>query len=195
MTPILQTGERLLWQGSPGWRAIARDVLHIRWVLAYLGAQAAIGMAMATLEPGLSGVSQIAKLAVVSATGIALLALLAWLTARSTRMTITSARIVLTYGIAMPATLEIPFAAIEHIGLRIAPDHGGDIAIRMRPGQRVSYLKLWPFARPWHWSRPEPMLRSVPYAALVGGQLKRALDQARAIRAEPPNAASSRAAA
>ena len=45
----------------------------------------------------------------------------------------------------------------------------------MTEGDKVAYLLLWPHARPWRLSKPEPMLRAVPDAARVAAILARAL--------------------
>ena len=46
-------------------------------------------------------------------------------------------------------------------------------------------LHLWPHARPWRVSRPEPMLRCVPDAAGVAQLLSQAWSEATGIAAEP----------
>jgi hypothetical protein len=37
-----------------------------------------------------------------------------------------------------------------------------DITLSLGAGERIGYLMIWPHARPWRYSRPEPMLRSLP---------------------------------
>ena len=62
-------------------------------------------------------------------------------------------------------------------------DNTGDIALTLRPGNRMPYLKLWPHARAWRLSQPQPMLRVIPQAAVVAGLLVRALQTAEHKRA------------
>ena len=51
-------------------------------------------------------------------------------------------------------------------------DGTGDIALVLKAGNRMPILKLWPLARAWHVSAPQPMLRAVPQAAVVSGLRK-----------------------
>ena len=103
------------------------------------------------------------------------LVVMAALTARTTRYSIDARTVTLRYGVALPATLVIPFAAIEHVGVRIHRDGTGDVALRLKPGPSVFYPKLWPHARPWRLRRAEPMLRCVPDAGVSAALLCRAL--------------------
>ncbi|OHV16491.1 phosphopantetheine adenylyltransferase, partial [Methylorubrum extorquens] len=106
---------------------------------------------------------------------LGLLSLLAWLVHRTTVYTLTDRRMVLHVGIALPITLNLPLTRIESADLRLFPDGTGDLPLRLPPGERVAYLHLWPHARPWRVSRPEPMLRSVPAARSVVALLAPAL--------------------
>ncbi len=107
--------------------------------------------------------------------GLGILWILSWLTHRTSVYTITTKRVVLQTGIALPVTRNIPFTQIESGALRAFSDDTGDIPLRLRPGVRIAYLQLWPHARPWHVSRTEPMLRSVPEAGTVVRTLAQAL--------------------
>ena len=173
----LPEGERLLWQGSPDWRALAGRALHGRMIALYFGlllawvALSAIWGGASTEQAALS----VLWFAPLAAAGIGLVVLLGWLTARTTTYTITSRRVVLSYGIALPASLNLPFARIAAAGVRTFADGTADIPLTMAEGDKVAYLLLWPHARPWRLSRPEPMLRAVPDGARVAGILARAL--------------------
>jgi hypothetical protein len=57
------------------------------------------------------------------------------------------------------------------------------------PPDRIALLHLWPHARPWRVSRPEPMLRCVPDAAAVARLLTQAWSEATGLAAEPRAAA------
>jgi hypothetical protein len=61
----------------------------------------------------------------------------------------------------------------------------GDIALRLVPDQKIPYLFLWPHARPWRLSRPEPALRCIPEAEAVAQLLGRALAAASAMPVQP----------
>ena len=86
--------------------------------------------------------------------------------------------------IALPMTLNLPFGLVAGAGCRHFSDGSGDLALAVKPGNRIAYLHLWPHARPWHVTRPEPMMRSVPEAAEVAAVLARALSAAREVDEE-----------
>ena len=68
-------------------------------------------------------------------------------------------------GIALPITIQMAFPMLDAAGLTTAADGTGDIALTLRPGQRIAYLLLWPHARPWKLMRAEPTLRGIADAA------------------------------
>ncbi len=181
----LPAGEHILWQGRPGGLAIARRALHIRlvglwfsglalWAAVPLAAEGRLAEAALAAGPTLA----------VGAGAIGLLCLLGWLSARSTTYTITNRRVVMRIGIALPMTLNLPFGLVAGAGCRHFSDGSGDLALAVKPGNRIAYLHLWPHARPWHVTRPEPMMRSVPEAAEVAAVLARALSAAREVDEE-----------
>ena len=169
----LPRGERLLWQGAPTTASVFLRVFHARPVLLWFGAWSCIFAAGAG-SPG-HAVTVGAAVLLTGAAGLGLLWGLAWLTHRTSVYTVTNRRVVLHTGIALPVTRNLPFAQIETGALHAYSDGSGDIALRLRPGMRIAYLQLWPHARPWHLSRTEPMLRSVPEAESVARLLAQAL--------------------
>lgn len=183
----LPAGEHILWQGRPCGFGIAFRALHLGLVGLWFGALAL----WAALPPLLSGVwREAATLALptlaVGTGAVLLLALLGWLSARTTTYTITNRRVVMRIGIALPMTLNLPFALVDAAECRLYRDGSADLPLRLRPGNRVAYLHLWPHARPWHVNRPEPMLRTVAQGQDVAQILGRALA---AHRAAPEEAA------
>lgn len=171
----LAPDERLLWQGGPSFSSIAVRLYHIRAVAAYgvfliLADIVQAKMQGLTLWPALEAAGP-SLLTMVGA--MAIFATLAWCSARTTRYTITSHRIVMQCGLAMPKTIGIPLHQISAVAVRTRNDGIGDITILPRPGTKLMYLKLWPFARPWHFRKPEPMLRDVPGAGFVASMLSR----------------------
>lgn len=176
----LPKGERLLWQGAPGWWALAQRAFHVRSVsiyfgalIAWRGAASAFGGASA-LEAVQTGL-QMAPLAIAA---LGLLCCLAILTARTTVYTITTKRVVLRYGVALPKAINIPFAIIDNAALKSFSDTSGDLAITLKQPNKIAYLLLWPHARPWKLSRPEPAMRAIPDAARVAAHLASALKAA-----------------
>jgi len=111
----------------------------------------------------------------IAIAAIGVLLLLAWAYARSTIYTITSSRVVIRSGIALPMTVNLPFKIIDSAALRVSPDGTGDIPLRITQSQHVYSLALWPNVRPWNFSRPEPMLRAIKDAEDVAVVLSAAL--------------------
>ena len=181
----LPAGEHILWQGRPGGLAIAYRALHIRLVGLWFAGLALWAAVPPAMEGRVLDAARAAGPTLVVGTGaIALLGLLGWLSARTTTYTITNRRVVMRVGIALPMTLNLPFSLVSEAGCRHFSDGTGDLALAVKPGNRIAYLHLWPHARPWHVTRPEPMMRSVPNAAEVSAILARALSAARAIDEE-----------
>ncbi|WP_336485370.1 photosynthetic complex putative assembly protein PuhB [Methylobacterium nigriterrae] len=177
----LPPGERILWQGRPTARGIAARALHARLVGLWFAGLALWSGVPAAQEGGLAHGLQVAgPTLAVGAGAVLLIAGLGWLSARTTTYTITNRRIVLQIGIALQATLNLPFAMIADAGLHGFRDGSGDIPVRLRAGTRIAYPHLWPHARPWRVSEPQPMLRSVPDAAQVAHILAAAVEAARA---------------
>ncbi|KQP23972.1 phosphopantetheine adenylyltransferase [Methylobacterium sp. Leaf102] len=181
----LPAGEHILWQGRPGGLAIGLRALHIRLVALWF-----FGLALWAAVP-LAAEGRLVEAAIAAGptlaigTGaVALLGFLGWLSARSTTYTITNRRVVMRVGIALPMTLNLPFGLVDGAGCRHFSDGTGDLALRVKPGNRIAYLHLWPHARPWHVTAPEPMMRSVPDAADVSAILARALAAAREVEEE-----------
>lgn len=172
----LPAGEHVLWQGRPLASGITFRTLHVGLVGAwFVGLVLWAGVPMVAEGQIVSAAVTVGPTLALGAGAVGLLALIGWLTARSTTYTITNRRVVMRYGVALPMTLNLPFALIEDAGLRRFRDGSGDMPIRLRSGNRVAYAHLWPHARPWHVGRPEPMLRSIPQAGTVAAILARAI--------------------
>lgn len=171
----LAPGERLVWQGGPTFAAMAVRLYHIRAVAIYGAVLTLADIVQAKLKgetmwPALQAAIP-GTLTMLGA--MAIFAALAWCSARTTRYSLTSHRLVMQCGLALPKTIGIPLTQIEGVAVRVRADGTGDITLRPKPGSKLVYLKLWPFARPWHWRKPEPMLRDVPSAGYVGSVLSR----------------------
>jgi hypothetical protein len=185
----LPEGEKLLWQGSPDWRSLALHAFHVRKVAIYF----AILMAwrgMSSWADG-NGVAEALTyamgLAPMAAIGLCILALLAYAYARMTIYTITSRRVLMRSGVAMPITVNLPFKRIDGASLKLYGDGTGDLPLQLAKDDRIAILAIWPNMRPWRLGRPEPMLRSLRNAGAVAEVLSAALSGARvpAMRAEP----------
>ncbi len=171
-------GERILWQGAPTWGTLARRAFHVRKIILYFTLIFLWYLAdkLWTGEESLLSVGLLAGwLIFLAHLAVGLLVLLAWANSRATLYTITNRRVVIRFGVAVSMTINLPFSKIAAAGLRRYPDGTGDIPLSLTGRQPVSYLVLWPFVRPWHFSQVEPMLRGVPEADRVADILSTAL--------------------
>lgn len=158
-------GELILWQGVPDWLVLARTAFHTRLVGGYFAALT--GWAFLTDLRGA------AMTAMAGIAGVGLLHVLAWATARATRYTLTNKRIVLRIGVALPKCINLPLAMVGTVGLATHADGSGDLPVALTDERRLGYVALWPHARPWHVTTPQPMLRAVPHAADVAALIAR----------------------
>jgi len=174
----LPAGEHVLWQGKPCWRSLARHAFHVREVALYF----ALLSALAGANSWADGRSVSAALlpAGLGVLACALLAFLAWMSGRTTIYAITTGRVFLRVGIALPIFLDLPLHRIEEAGLAVHAGGCGDLPLRLEPSAHLAYVHLWPHARPWRLQRPEPMLRSVADGARVAQILGAALQAAHA---------------
>lgn len=160
----LPAGEQIRWQGSPDWKALARDAFHVRLVAAYFAILAGWSLATGAMTGAIITL-------IAGSAGVGLLAGLALLSSRSTIYTITDRRVVMRFGIALPKCINLPMVRIAAADLAVRPDGIGDIPLRLSGTHRLGWLALWPHARPWRIGAPEPMLRAVPEAARVADLL------------------------
>lgn len=176
----VQDDERILWEGRPDLALLARSAFHTRAVLAYFALVAVPSIAFGSM----TGIALTALGAVVA---LGLLYGFAWLCARTTRYVLTDRRLILNIGMAIEKSVNLP---LKRIGAAHLHDRGkgfGDIAIEPVSGHPLSYAMLWPHARAWHVSRPQPMLRAIADVAEVARLLAEATAQHREIaRAELP---------
>ncbi len=173
----LLPGECVLWRGRPSWRALARDLLHIRWIALYFAAFL-IWNAHTDRSDGLGPMQTLGAgvpLFTLAAVVLGACATFAWLCARTTEYTITTERCIISFGIALTARLSMPLRRIASVSVAVRRDGTGNIPLAPKPGWRIAYLKLWPHARPWNVRRPHPMLLGVPDAAHVAAVLSTAI--------------------
>jgi len=182
----LPRGEKVLWQGAPSWRSHARRAFHVREVAGYFALLAVAATVMDAIDgrPLTGGVMP----AVLGVVACLLLAFLAWLSSRTTVYAITTRRVFLRIGIALPLTINLPLHRILGASLAVHGDGSGDVPLSLEEGPHLAFLHLWPHARPWRLKRPEPMLRSLAdpahVAQVLGGALQAAHALAAARRAE-----------
>ena len=190
----LPDGEYIVWQGAPEWGALARRVFRVRGVAIYflllvawygyskLAAGASIAEAAAASSWTLA----------LGASALGLLVLMAWAFARSTIYTLTNKRFVMRFGVAIPMMINLPLEKIESADLgKYGEDHG-DISLTLAPGERISYMALWPHARPWHYSRVKPMLRGLYRPEVIASLLGQTVGAGGQVQRNEPRADSPR---
>ena len=173
----LPAGEHVLWSDVPDWKAVALDVFHMRAIAFYAGV-IMLWQAVTTVYDGgtaLDVLAGVGLLTVVFGAGLTMIAVLAYLTASSTRYTITNKRIVMRIGVALTMSINLPFKQIVSANYREAPFGTGAIALVTAQTGGLGYLALWPHARPFYFSRPQPMLRGIRNGAHVARVLSTAL--------------------
>lgn len=190
----LPPGETILWQGKPDRQTLARRAMRVRWVAVYFLALIAWGISgnLSAHTPAVETAVSALRLASLGVVALALLGLFAWLVARTTVYTITSRRVVMRFGIALPITIQIAYPMIDAAGLHVWAGGAGDIALTLAPSQRIAYLIVWPHVRPWKLLKAQPTLRAIPDAEAVAQILGRALA---ASAAQPAKAVSIQAGA
>ncbi len=193
----LPAGERVLWQGSPDWKTLFRQAFHSRAVGIYFAA-IVVFCVLRSLHQGVAAPAlavSTAKMVSLSMIPLAMMALYSWALQRSTIYTITSRRVVMSFGIAVPMTINLPFTRIQSAGLKIYGNGAGDLPLQLMPTERMAYFMVWPHARPWKMARAEPMLRCIPNVEAAASILARALAAQAAASMVFPVAASQRAGA
>lgn len=169
-------GERVLWHGRPEWVGLARRAFRADVVGAYFLAMSIVNFALSGFEAGvLAGLIAAAKTIAAGFAALVLLSLLAWLSARTTLYVVTTKRLTLKIGVALPVFLNIPFSRIASASLALHADGEGDIPVALVEGEHIAYLHLWPHARPFRFRHPEPALRSIRNARAVADVLSAAL--------------------
>ena len=136
----LPAGEHVLWQGAPDWRSLARRAFHIREVAGYF----AILTAFTVLSAWADGQLAYAGLlpAGLGVLACALLGALAWMSSRTTIYAITTRRVFLRVGIALPIAVNLPLHRIDEARLALHADGSGDLPLCLEDDARLAYLHL-----------------------------------------------------
>jgi hypothetical protein len=175
---VLPPGERMLWQGAPDWRAVARHALHLRALAAYLGVLIVWVGVSAVLKGGSAGdvAFQTGRAALAAAVPLAVFVAYAWFASRNAAYTITNKRVVMRMGLVLPLTLNLPYSRIDGAGLSTKSDGTGDIVLKLAPASKgLGWFIMWPHTRPWRMAVAEPMLRGLHDAPAAAQILARAL--------------------
>lgn len=173
----LPEGERTIWRGRPTFKGLALRAFHIREVGIYFGLILMWRLWSNWRDGASPNDLAVAALWIIvpAVISFSVLAGLAWAFRRATTYTITSRRVLLQFGVALPMTMNIPLSKIENAALKAYGDGSGDIPLKLTGGERASFLLLWPHIRPWRLRSSEPMLRSIPDASNVAARLAEVL--------------------
>jgi hypothetical protein len=172
----LPSAEKILWQGSPDWKAMARYAFHVRKLIVYFAVIIAIRM-FVVLTDGLGIQAAFVSalwLTLLASAAIGTLAVIAYFSAKTSVYTITNRRIVMRVGIVLTLTFNLPFKRIASADLRRQAKGTGDIPVVLMGNDKIAYVHLWPHVRPWRFVKPEPMMRCVPNAQHVAAILSNA---------------------
>jgi hypothetical protein len=168
----LPAGEHIVWQGAPDWKRLALTAFHVRGVALYFG------LILAAAAFTGAGATGLALTVAAGVAAVAVLGFIAWLSARSTVYTLTNRRVVFRIGIALPTCINVPLKIVDNASMKLHADGTADIPLQINGSGKMGWMMLWPHARPWQLSAPEPMLRAVPEGARVAAMLSRTLAEA-----------------
>ena len=177
----LAANEVVVWQGQPSWFGTARLILRGDLILLYFVLLAIVG-SISAIRSGrsLSSVAGVLPPALLVA---GILAGLAFFIARTTHYIVTSHRVIIRFGAAIPRAVAIPLRQVASMSVAVRRNGRGDIVLQPKDGRALRFLKLWPHVRPFRFASPEPMLCDIADAGLVATRLARLLAQSRPDRA------------
>jgi hypothetical protein len=165
----LPEGERVLWQGAPGWHQLALTTLWVKPILIWFGLLVAIRVGLQLVDgaslSALAGTIAWAGLCAAASTG-----LFVWYARgveKTTVYTITNKRVVFRVGVAIDKTINLPFSKIVSAGQRANKDGTGDIALTLSDDSRIGFLILWPHVRSAGGGRVEAVLKALPDVSSV----------------------------
>jgi len=159
----LPEGETIVWQGRPTVAAMARRVFFIPHLALYFGLLIA-GHTVYRLMEGVSAAQVMGTFVWQAGLAATVLVLLAWLArsyAASVMYTLTSERLVIRSGVALPMMVNIPIEQITAADMRVYRDGTGDIVLTPIADRKLHWVLLWPNVSAWY-SRPiRPLLRGL----------------------------------
>lgn len=172
----LPEDERVLWQHSPAWLPYGRRVFQLYKIGLYFAVIVGWVAVNAYLDAGQwSALLRSLSWSVPPVLGVMiLLGLFAWFYARATVYTITTRRVIVQSGLAVPSSVNLPLKKISSADMKTYGDATGDIELTTS-GPRLLYSMLWPNVRLLRLNRPTPMLRAIDQPARVAEILGKAL--------------------
>lgn len=172
----LPPGERVLWEGAPDTRALARHLFFVRPLAAYLAVMMLWWVGVNRAQVGAASFWATLGTQLLLSGG---LLLGAWWFARAiaggTTYAITDKRIVMRFGVVFPLTINVPLHYVQGASARQFPDRTGQIAVKLGTKEKLAWIVLFPHVRPWTFNNPEPLLRGLKDPVKVGEILREAV--------------------
>jgi len=172
----LPEGERILWQGSPGWRSLARRTFKIRLVAFYFAVLLVVRIGVAVSRGETDAAAGISMMVGFFLLGLGVLALMAWLHTRATIYTITNRRVVLRIGVALSTTWNLPFRRLASADLALHGPEDGDLILALAPPANVRWRHFWPHTEPGRIAKARPALRCLGAPEKAAAILRDAVD-------------------
>jgi len=165
----LPKGEYILWQDAPNWKSLGVEAFQLRTLTIYFCLMLLLQLSYITGQS--QGDDWSAKPLLITGFMVALTlgALWAWayMSAKASMYTITNKRVVMRIGVVFSLTFNLPLKQIvgAHELHRTNGKNGtngtSDLSLSIKKEDRIGWLHLWPHARPWALSQPEPTLRCI----------------------------------
>lgn len=172
----LPAGERILWEGAPDARALARHLFFVRPITVYLSVMVLWWVAVNVSQAGTTSFWVTLATQVLLSGGVVVSAwLFARAIARGTTYAITDRRLVLNFGVIFPMTINLPLRYVEAASARQFSDSTGQIAVHLRSQEKLAWIVLFPHVRTWKFNNPEPLLRGLTDPHTVGEILREAV--------------------
>jgi hypothetical protein len=162
--------EEVLWRGQPEPFRHAASAFHTNSVAVYFAVLTAIAYVTSDLGSAIT-------VAVMGLIGVLVLFAMGIYSARRSTYVLTNHRLIILTGLAVDKRISIPLKHVGSADLRPRSNGHGDIAIEIKVKHRLSYMLLWPHARPFRFVRPQPLLRAVPDVDSVAAKLAQACAQ------------------
>jgi len=172
----LPAGEKVLWEGSPDARALARHLFFVRPITVYLSAMVLWWVAVNVSQAGTTSFWVTLATQLLLSGGVVVSALLfARAIAKGTTYAITDRRLVLNFGVIFPLTINLPLRYVQAASARQFSDKTGQIAVQLTTKEKLAWIVLFPHVRPSTINNPEPLLRGLTDPVKVGEILREAV--------------------
>ncbi|MEM6537195.1 MAG: photosynthetic complex putative assembly protein PuhB [Pseudomonadota bacterium] len=160
----LPEGEQIVWQSSPNPWGLVIHAFHVRFALAYVALLALWNLIATTVVANGAAFSsgKLVTLLFGGAIAIGLISLIGVSMARAAVFTVTTRRVIIRHGLAIPKYINLPFTEIKAVSIANHRKYA-DIAFDLTK-PKIPYIHLWPFARPLRFRKPVPLLRSLATA-------------------------------